>query len=332
MSDTCLIDLPREMMIKIFKLLPPEDLKSVVLVCKGWKELGEDPTLWSWSVVWVRSEDELSRLEIPRLKLIQNLRVGRDDNEGEWDDSEGEWSKIDWIKLFSVIQNFPVNSIENSISDFWYSRFTVFVEPVLLLKVDKKLSALYLDAELTVEQYKELFSAIAGNICSVKYLELQYHASFLLNPDIFASAVTNVEVVELSYWNIKQQGYLEALFTALMGSVRTLRRLELVCCTFTKDIDPGLMGKAVSKLERFVTFDTTTLKCDQIAAILECAVKESSKLDYLFLSTLSCKEFREVDNSLKIKAAAKFQEFYSYDSDGGPSDYEDTDADSADDV
>jgi len=48
--------LPPEIMRQIFLLLPPRDLKNVLLVCKKWKEAGEDPYLWSWAMVTVKND------------------------------------------------------------------------------------------------------------------------------------------------------------------------------------------------------------------------------------------------------------------------------------
>ena len=40
--------LPAEMLERVFHLLPPRDLKAVVLVCRWWREVGEAPALWVW--------------------------------------------------------------------------------------------------------------------------------------------------------------------------------------------------------------------------------------------------------------------------------------------
>ena len=45
--------LPAEMLQKILQLLPPRDFKMAVLVCKWWRDVGEDPVLWSWAMVTV---------------------------------------------------------------------------------------------------------------------------------------------------------------------------------------------------------------------------------------------------------------------------------------
>ena len=40
--------LPSEMIEQIFCFLPHRDLKTVVLVCKRWRKVGESPNLWTW--------------------------------------------------------------------------------------------------------------------------------------------------------------------------------------------------------------------------------------------------------------------------------------------
>ena len=44
--------LPLEMLERIFWLLPGRDLKTVVLVCKRWKEAADNPKLWASSIVF----------------------------------------------------------------------------------------------------------------------------------------------------------------------------------------------------------------------------------------------------------------------------------------
>ena len=44
--------LPLEMLERIFWLLSGRDLKTVVLVCKRWKEAADNPKLWASSIVF----------------------------------------------------------------------------------------------------------------------------------------------------------------------------------------------------------------------------------------------------------------------------------------
>ena len=41
--------LPAEILEKVFFLLPPKDTKSMVQVCRWWREVGEVPRLWTWA-------------------------------------------------------------------------------------------------------------------------------------------------------------------------------------------------------------------------------------------------------------------------------------------
>jgi len=40
--------LPAEMLQRIFRVLPPEDLKVAVTVCRLWRDIGSQGTLWTW--------------------------------------------------------------------------------------------------------------------------------------------------------------------------------------------------------------------------------------------------------------------------------------------
>ena len=39
--------LPIEILCRVFKMLPPKDLKKVMLVCKRWHDAADTPTLWT---------------------------------------------------------------------------------------------------------------------------------------------------------------------------------------------------------------------------------------------------------------------------------------------
>ena len=66
--------LPAEVLYLIFCLLPPRDLKSVVLVCRLWREVGEAPGLWAWVVLRLAMEDT-EVLGLRRLQAVRELRL-----------------------------------------------------------------------------------------------------------------------------------------------------------------------------------------------------------------------------------------------------------------
>ena len=41
-----------------------------MMVCKSWSEMGEDPKMWTWSVVRVNSREDFQKLKIKRLQLL----------------------------------------------------------------------------------------------------------------------------------------------------------------------------------------------------------------------------------------------------------------------
>ena len=63
--------LPPEMLERIFSHLAPEDLKTVMLICKTWYNAADTPALWSW--VGIRFQDQL---RLKRLQGAQEISVG----------------------------------------------------------------------------------------------------------------------------------------------------------------------------------------------------------------------------------------------------------------
>ena len=67
--------LPAEILGRVFDLLSHTDLKSAVLVCRWWREVGESPLLWTWACLKVEvlqtfeGPDSAVRLGIVRDKV-----------------------------------------------------------------------------------------------------------------------------------------------------------------------------------------------------------------------------------------------------------------------
>eukprot|EP00092_Neocalanus_flemingeri_P041368 GFUD01045043.1.p2 GENE.GFUD01045043.1~~GFUD01045043.1.p2 ORF type:complete len:105 (-),score=19.27 GFUD01045043.1:15-329(-) len=65
--------IPPEILQKIFENLDFQDLNSAVLVCKGWKCVGESPRFWRKIQIEVPAKDFETVVEIPRLSQIEHL-------------------------------------------------------------------------------------------------------------------------------------------------------------------------------------------------------------------------------------------------------------------
>ena len=85
--------LPMEMLERVFRLLCPNDLKTVMLVCKRWNEAGSVPKLWSWVVFKINDlghdndvehpEFLLEMIRLPRLQAARRILI-----EGLWVNNE----------------------------------------------------------------------------------------------------------------------------------------------------------------------------------------------------------------------------------------------------
>ena len=60
------------MLDKIFLLLPPRDLKTAVLVCRRWRNVGRSPRLWPWVTVTVTRENITTAYEVLRGRSFQD--------------------------------------------------------------------------------------------------------------------------------------------------------------------------------------------------------------------------------------------------------------------
>ena len=70
--------LPPELLLQIFSLLAPQDIKAAVLVCRHWREVAEAPSLWSWVILRLflgNQTDMLEFLETRRMKNVRDVRV-----------------------------------------------------------------------------------------------------------------------------------------------------------------------------------------------------------------------------------------------------------------
>jgi len=295
-------------MIRICKLLPPKDLKSVMLVCRKWMQMGEDPTLWTWSRVRVKSREDFHILSFRRFQLVQELEIGDDCDLYE----NCTWTEEDRIELFEVMINLPALNMLNSMHCNRSSNLSC-VGTDLVLNVYKRLREVFVYYQLSHEQSNQLYSAMAQNHCSLKILKIWDDSTTKLSPRVFASVVTNVEEVGLATSNITHE-QMEALFVALTNKDGCrLRKLDLYSCN-THDIEPALIGEAVNKLEEF-EIANTWVKSDQIWEILIQIVNGESKLNKLMLGDLFFSDFKDVDSAIVEMVRDKFGNFFHFDND-----------------
>jgi len=306
MVPSCIGDLPEEVMIKIFCLLPPQDLKSVMLVSKVWMKMGEDPALWSWVVPSLASPSEdIQKLSTRRFKQIQEVELGF--GFGSWNvGMEPVWSEI-----VEVITQLPALSRIKGGCVIWEDICPRESELIFSLLLKSERLYLYKDVGL-YSTY--LFQAIAEHKSNLEYLKITDGFLMLISPQIFASAIVNVDEVVLDGVLGIQYEYMEALFTAVAfreTPLWSLRLSDLSNCEMG-DIEPALLGSAVHSLAEFA-MEGTEMTSNQITAILEWGLMDGSKLQGLELGVLDYREFLEVDDGLVRLAEQRFGDFCNFD-------------------
>ena len=174
MFQTHVSKLPEEMMVSIFRLLPPQDLKSVMLVCKAWMIMGEDPTLWTWVGLLIGRREEFIKLQVRRFQFLDHLEIKEDCdckisklNSCLW--KEDVWQKDEeaWITLCGMLVDKPrLHSmyglwLENCCTNYPASGTGLGAADIFL-----QVRLPELGDKFTEEQSHHLMSAIAGNKCS----------------------------------------------------------------------------------------------------------------------------------------------------------------------
>lgn len=196
--------LPPEILEKIFSLLPPLDLKTVMLVCKFWKQAGEVPWLWSWacfclngeslsSWAWIHVQD-LSPLTVweniinsRRIKLVKRLSV-KQVNKRQVE------AILDIIAGDSFLQSLSITSSWSCLvpSDIHETP----IKPQLLVRAINKLEEFIADCRLSDKQVQAIFEDINGD-SELKKLQLKNCNLALVKPKALAIAVNKMYEVNL---------------------------------------------------------------------------------------------------------------------------------------
>jgi len=284
MSRISINFLPEEMFIRVFHLLTPKDLKNVMLVCKQWKEIGEDPSLWTWALVTIEAREEIQKLNIRRFQRVQNIRVTQRYRKAE-----------DLVGIFEALLEIPsVNRIIGL-----YNINLSGVESILLANVLNKADDFWIYGH-----GENVFNAVAKQ---TNLKKLGVFESRNIGPALFADAISNVEDVVLVVFGCSPE-QIEALFVLITEDDRPLRKLILSSCD-TIDIMPELFGAALNKLEK-VTIEDKYVTSEQITAVIRKVVNGESKLQSLMFEHMDNDEVVGLDPILVSRAREKLGVFF----------------------
>jgi len=230
--------LPREILLLIFRYLNAKELKTAILVCKTWRDVGEDPVIWKHHKLVVSNvEVETGYLEtilaFSRFTSLQHLEVN----------GYGQNAKM------------PVNNeIYNSIFNSSVSKLTLKHCDVTELDFEsfssvlRKLRVLSLwQVKMTPEQVTLMFNVLAGGSNLVEldigysYLDLQ-----ILQTQTFVKALNKIRKVNLGHTRVTSQ-QLQSLMEKM--SRRTLIRSLDVGYRDLSLISRDVIRTAIRKLQ-----------------------------------------------------------------------------------
>ena len=174
--------LPSELLFLIFKRLRHQDLKQAVAVCRRWRDVGEDASLWTWvspRITVKNKEQAHDMLTCGRMQNILNIRITALSNE--------------------VVEGVACHPLLNSAS-ISCGRLSL-QERRLLVKMISKLENIALS--LAKDEVNTLFSEILSTPNSaLKKLDLSNNDLSKVPLDFLRQAATTFEDLQLQRTNL----------------------------------------------------------------------------------------------------------------------------------
>ena len=270
--------LPAEMLERVFRLLPSQELMTVVQVCRRWREVAEAPILWAWLRLPTVNQDNLAAISellqhSKRLQALEALVV----------------RSVSEDLLAAVAQHKSLKRLDianTSLSS---------VEPTVLAKAICQMEEVDMGRSLfSPAQANVIFQSLAEG-SNVNNLSLFNTNLSTVKPQLLARAVT--EVNQITLWSSRlTTKQTEAIFGALTSNPGKLRILDLSYNDLST-VSPKVLAVTVNSLES-VDLGRTCLTGEQVNAILSQALVATS-LTSLWISGVR----GEVEREGVVKAA-----------------------------
>ena len=279
--------LPSLVISKILSSLSPRDMKSAVLVCKMWREVGESSSLWSWAMVKICPGDVGHILNSRRLQIVQEINLY--DPDGDWSDSEEveqllqTLGRCQKLKIIQGLGHLPLSGVKERIVS------------CLVNKVEEISMGYYAMPETA----KTILSVIRQDT-QLRRIYCRYTDLSSIQPDSLATVVHRMVDVWLYDTRLEP-----AQLTAILLKIDETSKLKYLNIgdSNCSSVKPDIMAN-VNKLEK-VWISNADLTTVQITCILTQAV-ENTMLKLLDCSDNNCDD---VDQELVREAEQKIAEF-----------------------
>ena len=173
--------MPTEVMLRIFRMLSNQELSKVVLVCRRWRAVGEDPSLWTWDRIIVSSYYDVKMLGIKRLQHAQEIIV------------KGVWGSKQLVKLFQAVARLQ------NISYLCMPRVNLSsLEPELLVTAAIKVEELIMfNCQITSRQAVAMFEGFSDS-SKLATLAIGTNNLSLIDKDTLATVINSCNVVYMT--------------------------------------------------------------------------------------------------------------------------------------
>merc|ERR1712129_230176 len=287
------MDLPIEMLVKIFKNLNHYELKKVLLVSKYWKSAAEDRTLWKNCNVNIHLKKDfkiLKILENPRFAALENLTL------------QGCFHKLSEIndKHLKQISRLKLKHLSMSKISLRAA------SPDLFAQVVNKVRTVHLthmanSSKTHVDEFFNLLNS-GSSIKSLRLDNWHWFDASEIEPTVVGTALNRLEELEIFSTNLENE-HLRCLFRNINDQTN-LKSIEFWNLNLSK-IDPDILTGAVHKMQ-IAKLCNAQLSATQIERIL----LRIADISYLrVLDILNNENSRYVRPELKMDAVMVLETF-----------------------
>ena len=241
----------------VFGLLLPRDMKNVVLVCRLWREVGEDPRFWAWVVIRVTRRNMITvpeRLESRRMRAVRELRVTVEVSE-------------EVLQAMARHQGLRVVKMATA-------NLSLLEPGQLAMVVARSEEVDLFGTQLVGQQLKALLTAISSGDSRLKKLAISVYKLSSFDLRLLSNAVNRLEEVELWGLDLTLKPWEEFMTSICEGGSR-LKKMDISNSNMST-VDASLLARAVNRLEEVDMSEDTEITKEQVEAILTQSLMKTS--------------------------------------------------------
>ena len=229
------IYIPPELWLHIFSFLPINVLKVVVLVCRTWRKMGEEPVLWKKMKLKVRRETQPileNVLSLRRLERLRSIKLSQDLE---------KYQAENFLRLVGGLEQIII-------LDMSCIKLTMVIPDTMGTLVRGLEELVLTGCDPTLHHLMKIFTVICNedNKCKMQKLYIGYNNLSQLPPNMLAMCVTKPLTLHCNLAFLTNH-QLEALLLAITQDNSRLRELHIGWNNFSS-LSPRIISTGLSTL------------------------------------------------------------------------------------